>query len=255
MIKRTFACIFMLLGATFASSQTNMGQGKSIMPIIQAPSAVRVDGHLDEWSFGESPAVSGFRQYFPFDTGAAKSLSMVCMSYDSNYLYVAAKLINKEESDYVAQSLKRDYREDNIDDFTIVIDPFNDRNNGFFFSVSPFNVQREGLISNGGGLPADFDLSWDNKWYSAAQKNRQGWTLEIAIPFRTLRFSKANRVWGFNFIRNDTRINEKSVWSRVPRQFETFNLAFTGEAEFTGDFSPSTNKFSFIPYVIGNTIT
>jgi hypothetical protein len=222
------------------------------MPILKAPTAVKIDGNTDEWSFGESSAVTGFRQYFPFDTGAAKSLSMVCMSYDSNYLYIAAKLINREESDYVAQSLKRDYREDNIDDFTIVIDPFNDRNNGFFFSVSPFNVQREGLISNGGGLPADFDLSWDNKWYSAAQKSRQGWTLEIAIPFRTLRFSKANRVWGFNFIRNDTRINEKSVWSRVPRQFETFNLAFTGEAEFIGDFSPSTNKLSFIPYVIGD---
>jgi hypothetical protein len=231
---------------------TAYGQSDVRLRIMPAAKAMKIDGSLDEWPLESRDAVSSFRQYFPFDTGTSLSQSMVWMAYDSNYLYIAARLLNHEESDYVAQSLKRDYREDNIDDFTVVIDPFNDRNNGFFFSVSPFNVQREGLISNGGTIPADFDLSWDNKWYSSARKERKGWTLEIAIPFRTLRFSKANRVWGLNFIRNDTRINEKSVWSRVPRQFEPFNLAFTGEAEYVGPFKPSTNKLSLIPYAIAS---
>ncbi|MGQ9621355.1 MAG: DUF5916 domain-containing protein, partial [Bacteroidales bacterium] len=219
-----------------------------------------IDGILNETIWSDEPSASDFWQYFPFDTAKALSKTEVWITFNERYIYVAAKLYDEIQGDYVTHSLKRDYPGDNTDGFTMILDPFQDKTNGFFFSVNPYGVQREGLISNGGASETNrissfgassagnFDLTWDSRWFSAVFVDDGYWSLEMAIPFKTLRFQRESRLWGINFYRTDSKLNEKSIWARVPRQFEMYNLAFTGNLHFESILTKPGANVVLIPY-------
>jgi hypothetical protein len=69
---------------------------------------------------------------------------------------------------------------------------------------------------------------WDNIWYSKVKQNPDKNVLEIAIPFKSLRYRKSLSTWGINLSRNDFKTTEKSSWTPVPRQFPSASLAYTG---------------------------
>ncbi|MBK7651559.1 MAG: hypothetical protein IPJ20_13655 [Flammeovirgaceae bacterium] len=92
----------------------------------------------------------------------------------------------------------------------ICLDPYNDFTNGFFFGISPYGVQREGLISGGGKGDDGYNINWDNKWYSAVKRLEDRWIAEIAIPFKSVRYNQKELVWNVNFIRQDLKRNEVS---------------------------------------------
>ena len=89
-------------------------------------------------------------QQFPYDTSASKLKTEFRLTYDDQFLYVSAVgYHNSTKGDYVISSLRRDFRGPGLDGLAIILDPFQDLTNGFFFGLSPAGVQREGLISNG----------------------------------------------------------------------------------------------------------
>jgi hypothetical protein len=77
--------------------------------------------------------------------------------------------------------------------------------------------------------------------------------IEVAIPYKTLRFEPGNTTWGLNFIRCDLKSNLYSVWSRVPINFEGYDLGYTGELRWDQAPSPPKGNVSIIPYAIGRT--
>ena len=113
---------------------------------------------------------------------------------------------DKLEGDYVIQSLKRDYSYPISDAFAVYIDPFNDGSNGFSFSVNPMGAQREGLLQNGGSFGVT--TSWDQKWFSEVKRYDDRWQLEMAIPFKSIRYNNEVSEWKINFSRNDLKRNE-----------------------------------------------
>ena len=74
------------------------------------------------------------------------------------------------------------------DGFAVFLDPFNDGNNGFSFAVNPLGAQREGLVQNGGGFGVT--TNWDNRWFSKVTREDGRWLVEMAIPFKTLRYKE-----------------------------------------------------------------
>jgi hypothetical protein len=132
----------------------------------------------------------------------------------------------------------------------VTIDPFGDKLNGFYFSVSPFNIQKEALIFNGNEL----NIAWDNKWYSAVKNHDTYWTIEIAIPFKTLRYKVGTDVntWNINFCRNNLLINERSTWAPVPRNFRPTEMAFNGQMKWAERPPPPGTNVALIPYVSGS---
>jgi len=213
---------------------------------------VFIDGYLNEDFYNELFFYSDFDQYFPFDTSKSVTKTEVVIFYDDKNLYVAAKIYDKDPGKHVSMSMRRDFPTNNVDAFNVILDPFNDQTIGFLFGVNPFNVQREGLISNGGGLPEDVDFSWDNIWYSATSVHTDHWQVEISIPFKTLRYRENIMDWGVNFFTSDTYRNELSVWNRVPRQFELINLAFTGRLTFEGQLGTPGKNISLIPFALAS---
>ena len=116
---------------------------------------IKIDGKLDEASWQIASVAKNFQQNFPYDTSAAQMQSIIRVTYDKDNLYIGAICFQPKK--YVVQSLRRDYPNGSSDIFFMTIDPFRDKLNGFYFAVSPYGVQKEGLISNG----TDLNIDWD----------------------------------------------------------------------------------------------
>lgn len=211
---------------------------------------VIIDGELNEDIWQKAEKISKFYQNFPYDTSFAEAKTDVMMTYDDNFVYIGVTCYDtKPEMANVAQTLRRDFDPSVNDCFMVYIDTFGDQTNGFAFGVSSEGVQREGLIINGGnfGIAAD----WDNKWYSKTTKNKEAYIIEMAIPFKTLRFKGGGQQWKINFARIDRKINEQSTWVPVPRNFGVTSLVFTGEANFEMPLKKSGANVVVIPYLAG----
>ncbi len=221
--------------------------------IKRAVSTIELDGVADEAAWDEADVARDYWQTFPMDTSLATARTEFRMTYDDKFVYIAAVCYKTAEEDYfVTTSLRRDFRGGGVDLLTFIFDPFQDQTTAFLFGINPFGVQREGLISNGGNISEDFNLSWDNKWYSAVKVYDDYWLAELAIPFKTLRFKEGSLAWNLNTYRQDSHLNERSVWSRVPRNFLPFSLAFPGRMLWDKPLPRPGTNVSLIPYVSGN---
>jgi len=218
--------------------------------VRRAEGVVKLDGFLDEPSWNkDNPAASRFKLNFPNDTAFSKWQTEVYATFDDNFLYFGAVCYQKR-SDYTIQSLRRDFGPGTTDVLNILLGPAKDGLNGMAFGISPYNVQREALIDNG----ANLSFEWDNKWYSAVQNYDDRWVVEIAIPFKTLRYTVAEgeNSWELQFVRAKVKEFETSSWRPVPFQFSPLNLAFAGRLIWeTPPPKPGAN-ISIIPYAIGN---
>ncbi len=223
-------------------------QNKLQLSIKKATGKIVVDGFPDEADWLSADVAKDFFQNYPFDSSFAITKTEARVTYDDIFFYISAVCYDDLEGDYVIQSLKRDFSYPINDAFAVYIDPFNDKTNGFNFTVNPLGVQREGLLSNGGGFGVSTD--WDNKWYCKTQKGHKKWTVEMAIPFKTLRYSSTINTWGINFSRNDLKRNENSSWGPVPRNFNVGTLAFTGKLIWDAAPKKAGSNISVIPYGI-----
>ncbi len=209
---------------------------------------------MNEPDWEMAAIANNFWQYFPSDSVRAKADTEVRLTYDENNLYVMAKMKNLGNRSYVTPSLRRDFRGEANDVFSIVLDTYADKNNAFLFGVNPFGVQREGLIANGGSLasPSTFSTGWDNVWYSEAKIYEDHWLVEMAIPLKTLRFKKDAPFWNINFYRFDSEYAEQSTWTRIPRNQFIINLAFTQKLVWDEPLDQNKRNISLIPYGIFN---
>lgn len=252
MVKIIFLFLFFISGGYHVFSKTDSAGATKEIFIRKTKVAVKLDGVLDDEAWKHAERGGDFHQYFPYDTSYSKSKTQGMFAYDEHFIYFAAIMYDSLPGKHVSLSLRRDFRGGNADGITVVFDPFLDKTNGFFFGVNPYGVQREGLVSNGGFSPEDFNLSWDNKWYSAAKVYPNCWIAEMAIPLKTLRYKEGSKEWHVNFYRIDSKYNERALWVKMPRQFEMFNLAHTGILHFEEPLHAPGMNISLIPYINGN---
>lgn len=216
------------------------------MHIKQSEGILKIDGILDESAWRSAAAVSDFMMVNPFDTLRSKLRTDVRMTYDDKYIYISAECFLQSQSNYVVESLKRDFSFGSNDNFLVFIDTFEDKTTGFSFGANAAGAQWDGQMSEG----AKMNLNWDNKWESATTYNNKSWIFEAAIPFKSIRYRGNSTRWGINFSRLDLKAKEKSAWAPVPRQFPTASLAYAGVLVW--DTPPPTPKqnISVIPYVL-----
>jgi hypothetical protein len=214
------------------------------LEITETDTPVVIDGKLDDKAWTTANVGTDFWQKVPFFAAGADPRTEVMLSYDKDNLYVATKCFQKE--DIIIQSLKRDEYWDN-DGIAIVLDPLNTRTNGFLFGVSASGQQWDALRS-----PDDINTDWSNKWYSEVRVEEEFWSMEMAIPFRILRFSPDEKEWGMNFVRNHINENEFHNWTAVPESFWPPDVAFAGALVFDNPPTPKKGNFNLIPFVTGS---
>jgi hypothetical protein len=217
--------------------------------ISKAIDEITIDGVLDEKSWAKSEKAKAFYMQYPADTSLSKTKTEVMMTFDDDNIYILAICFDDQsEVPYVITSLRRDYSYPINDAFAVYFDTYNDKTNGFGFSVNPLGVQREGLIQNSG----DFGVTtaWDNKWFSKVKEYKGYWIVEMKIPFKTIRYKTDSKVWGVNFSRNNLKINENSAWNRVPINFNIASLNYTGRLVWKENPPYPRRNISVIPYAI-----
>ncbi len=242
-MKQLIKVLLFILGWQVTFCQPAVEDFKKVfrIEIFETTETINIDGKLTEEVWQNANVGTDFWQKVPFFAEGADPKTEVRLSYDKDNLYVAAKCYQKE--DIIIQSLKRDEYWDN-DGIAIILDPLNTLTNGFLFGTSAAGQQWDALRSLD-----DINSDWSNKWYNEVHVTDEYWSMEMAIPFRILRFSPDETEWGLNFVRNHVNENEYHNWTAVPESFWPPDVAFAGALVFDKPPVPKKGNFNIIPYV------
>jgi hypothetical protein len=230
------------VGGLFAQDE------KYVYHIQKTKTPIKLDGELSEDIWKNVQQAKDFYLNRPYDSSFATLQTVVRLTFDDNFIYVGA-ICYEPRNLITVPSLKRDFEGGVSDVFVVNLDTFKDRINGFQFAVNPYNVQREGLIEAG----EEVTNVWDNKWYSVVKNFDDHWEVEMAIPFKTIRYKVVDgqNSWRINFGRNVLQKNEISTWSPVPRNFRPGNLAFAGTLVWDENPPKAGANVALIPYISG----
>jgi len=156
-----------------------------------------VDGLLDEETWVQALRIPLPYEVMPGDNTPAPVETECLVSYDTKYLYVAFRASDPDPSQIRARIADRDTPWQ--DDFVgVMVDPFNDERRGFELFVNPLGVQMD-LSRNDVGSEEPEDETWDTIWSSAGRITHDGYSVEMAVPFTSLRFPRTEeeQTWGF----------------------------------------------------------
>jgi len=227
--------------------------------ILRATEEMNVDGILDEAIWSKSEIATDFWMSEPIDGEKVPEEydTEAMITYDDQYIYVAAKCHSPDP--VLMTTLKRDNGDIwSGDVFYVNIDPLNETTNGFVFVTNTAGVQFEALLGGGsfvrggGGGGGNFTQAWDQTWFSEAKIYDNYWTVEIAIPFKSLRYAEKGE-WGINFSRGLSSQNQFHSWVPIPVQFMTVDLGHTGALIWDDVPKKSKSNISVIPYVLAST--
>lgn len=217
------------------------------LPVKKTTQTIKLDGDLKEEAWQQAVEATDFWLKFPRDDAKAKHKTVAKVLYDDKFLYVG--FIVTDSMPLIGQSLKRDSRIRENDGVGVMLDPFGKKTSGFYFTVTAFNVQADDVLSvNSDNL----NFSWDNKWYSETKIYPDHYTVEIAIPFKTLRYDKESTSWGINFIRSERKLNEFHTWTRIPVNFSSVDLGYLGALKWDKAPPDPGSNISLIPYTTGS---
>ena len=186
--------------------------GRVTLRAVRLTSPLRIDGQLDEPVYTTIPAMSDFVQTEPVEGAPATEKTEVWILFDRDNVYVVARCW-ESRPDRVRFS---EMRRDNInvgqnDNLAWSFDTFYNRRTGFFFEINPIGGRLDGESSNEGQTNFDWNPIWD---FSVGRFDG-GWTVETAMPFKSLRYRPGPaQLWGFNMRRTNVSKNEFSYLCR-----------------------------------------
>ena len=249
-MKPLFLILFLSVGIFLPAQNGASNDGIFTYHIKKAKGKIVLDGNIDEADWQGAATADNFIQNFPSDTSHAEMKTIARATFDDQFLYISGVCYQPHK--YTVQSLRRDFPNSSSDIFFVSIDPFRDKLNGFYFAVTPYGVQKEALLFTGSG-GVDNNIDWDNKWYCKATRLDDKFIVEMAIPFKTLRYKLTTsgiNEWDINFCRYTHTFNERSSWAPIPRNFRMIELTFSGKLIWD-DAPPTPGKnFSIIPFAL-----
>ncbi|MBS1681854.1 MAG: carbohydrate binding family 9 domain-containing protein [Bacteroidetes bacterium] len=251
--KCLFIIPFFFCGFEFeeVSAQEKNKQGIEFT-IRKARGTVKLDGIINEPDWTTADIATNFYMNSPVDTMAPYYQSKARVTFDDHFLYVSFVCYDNMEKPNIVQSLRRDFDYDLNDNIGIFIDPYNDHTNGFYFLITPYNVQHEGIVYGGGTSGDSFNNNWDNKWYSHVVRYADKWIAEMAIPFRSFRYNNSVENWNVTFLRHDLKHNQLSSWIATPIQYVPASFAYTGKMKWETQAPRMGQNISLIPYMVGS---
>ena len=246
-----FFVVFFLLSAGI----TRGNNDKYTVKATSFTSPPKIDGKLDEPFWQSAVPLDSFTQYEPQEGAEPSEKTIAYIGYDAKNLYIGVKCYDSEPKAIRACLTKRD-EVTGDDGITVFLDTFNDKKRAFAFQVNPCGVQVDGIYTEdrrrgpGRGGFFDFDRNWDTYLITDAQQDEEGYTVEMAIPFKSLRFpSRSPQTWGIQIKREIRRKSEEIYWAPRSRNINGF-LIQAGTLDIEGDIEQGKN-LEFLPVVTG----
>jgi len=233
-----FLCFF-----SFTYSQ----QSKKSVNASRANKAPKIDGILNDDAWKNADIAKDFVMFRPGDGTKERESKKteVKIIYDDEAIYFGATLYDDNPDEIPMQFTTRDDF-GNTDWFLISINPFNDNQNDYEFVVMSTNSQADAKVFADG----DEDFSWNAVWDSEVTTNKNGWVVEVKIPYSQLRFSNLPvQTWGINFHRKINNLNEQYVWNYIDKTKGELSL-YAGIINGIENIEPPT-RLQFYPYTSG----
>ncbi|MET0291177.1 MAG: sugar-binding protein [Steroidobacteraceae bacterium] len=209
-----------LLGGAF--SEASEPESRKSVTATRVSERPAIDGKLDEPMWREAAMFDDLLQIRPTDGAPGSERTEVLVAYDADYLYIGARLYDAGgPSQITAKVMRQGSRLAEDDRLGIILDPFNSARTGYRFEVN-LNGVRNDMLYQGNQFSGDWTVIWDTQ----ATLTDYGWSVEIAIPFKTLPFDASVDAWGFNVSRAIRRKGEESIWVSRNR---TWNPSIVGE--------------------------
>ncbi|WP_299671243.1 DUF5916 domain-containing protein [uncultured Polaribacter sp.] len=171
-----------------------------------------IDGLISEDAWDVVPWSSDFTEKTPDEGTPPTHQTKFKVMYDAKFLYVAIRALDKDPGLIQQRLSRRDgFAGDRVN---VIIDSYHDKRTAFVFTTTAAGVKGEEIATQNGN---NWDESWNPIWYTNANVDEKGWTAEMKIPFSQLRFGDDNeQIWGFNINRTIFRLQERSLWQRIP---------------------------------------
>ncbi len=192
-----------------------------IVTIKKTLKSINFDGVPDEEAWKESDPLK-LVMHSPVFGKEPGEFTDARMTYDNKYLYVSGRLCYKDPSMIRSVSYKRDFMGKGCDWFGIILDSFNDKENGIAFMTTPeglrfdANILRDAVIHMPDEKP--MNISYNTFWDVITKQDSSGWSAEIRIPISSLRFQEINGVvkMGLIILRWIPSRNETDVFPAIP---------------------------------------
>ncbi len=187
--------------------------GTKSLCLERSAAAPVIDGVIGDGEWAGATRIDDLHQFQPVDHGKPTEKSEFFLYYDDDYFYVAARLYDSDPEAISARQLVQGQTLKFDDAIEFLLDPFGSRRTGFWFQVNPNGVRRDGLYES----PTEINRDWDGIWLAEASIDENGWTAEVAVPFKTLNFSPDITKWGFTIARTISRKKEEIAWASFDR--------------------------------------
>ncbi len=199
--KKILALILFTVLVYILSLPVYAEEEKKILHVQFVEKKIKIDGHLDEDLYNEITPVEDFIQFHPKNDIEPTFKTLVYAFYDNGNIYFSFKCFDPEPGKISGDITPFDSYENN-DEIIVYLDTYKDKLTYDVFKVNPRGI-----------------MAGENKlWIASAQITDYGWSAEIKIPFKSLRFPNRDiQHWGVNFCRTIFRLNETDYWTKVER--------------------------------------
>ena len=236
---------------------TRDGAGKVTVRAIKLTTPLKVDGRLDDEVYAREQSFGDLVQVAPNYGAPISERTEIWVMYDEENVYVACRCWDSEPpGKWIANELRRDTNQLRQNDHIgVMFDTFYDRRSGFAFYTNPLGARADYSIVDEGAPNSD----WNPVWESKTGRFDGGWIVEMAIPFKSLRYrSGPGQVWGIQLRRSVRRKNEWAYLTPVPQILagpQALNRVSSGGTLAGLDLPPAGKNLELKPYAISKLTT
>ena len=239
-MTKWFCIAVALLVPAVSLADEDVLAGRPKIQIFRVNEPPELDGKLDDVTWQGAAKITQFTQQNPREGQPATEDTEIWVAYDSRYLYFAIYAHYSDIGLMRANRGRRDQmrRDDRV---SVYFDTFLDQQRAYRFAVNGYGVQSDAILNasgggdfggpgrgggGGGGGARGEDDSWDALFNTAGGPVADGWIVEMAIPFKSLRYPSQSdgegHRWGFQVARSIEGKDEDAHWSPMSRNVPGF---------------------------------
>lgn len=241
----------------FPASITRDELGRATVRAIPLDEPFVLDGRLDESFYSRIEPFGGFVQVAPVAGAPSSERTDVWVSFDDENVYVTCRCWDEAPPEqWVANELRRDTPGlRNNEHFGVMFDTFYDRRSGMMFYANQLGARADYSVIDEGGPNTD----WNPVWDVVGGQFDGGWIVEMAIPFKSLRYNSGpNQLWGIQLRRSIRHKNEWTYLNPVPPFLagpQALNRVSAAGTIVGLQLPPAGNNLEIKPYAIGGLST
>ncbi len=203
--RPALACCVLLLPLAATAGEASIEETKTTV-IRRAAATPVIDGNIDPAEWAGIVPIEDFHQIQPTEYAPPSQRTQVYLQYDKDAIYIAARLW--DTNPITARIMRQGELMQGDDHLGIIISPQNDRRSGYLFAAGPNGVRVNAIYQN----ISQTQFDWDGIFQARSSRDGNGWTTEVAFPYKTISMDPDSDTWGINFFRVIASSNERLGW-------------------------------------------